>query len=202
MKTKYNPLVKRSLIVVGCLMLFAMTSRGTDPVSHQSFLDQLRTFEKMGDQDREACLDENAQYMLRMKEILLHNLVSTNDGVRFYSAFFLGVYRFPEAASPLASIISVEDNMKWRHLPAWGRYPAMSALMRIGNPSIPAVIGNLEESDDAKVRELSLAVLNYIDNDKDITQLRLQKALKAEKDPQKQTRLQAAIKSLPESRSP
>ena len=145
MKTKYNPLVKRSLIVVGCLMLFAMTSRGTDPVSHQSFLDQLRTFEKMGDQDREACLDENAQYMLRMKEILLHNLVSTNDGVRFYSAFFLGVYRFPEAASPLASIISVEDNMKWRHLPAWGRYPAMSALMRIGNPSIPAVIGQPAE---------------------------------------------------------
>jgi hypothetical protein len=72
----------------------------------------------------------------------------------------------------------------------------MSALMRIGNPSIPAVIGNLEQSDDVKVRELSLAVLNYIDNDKDITQLRLQKALAAQNDGQKMMRLQGALKAL------
>jgi hypothetical protein len=68
--------------------------------------------------------------------------------------------------------------------------------MRIGNPSIPAVIGNLEQSDDVKVRELSLAVLNYIDNDKDITQLRLQKALAAQNDGQKMMRLQGALKAL------
>ena len=74
----------------------------------------------------------------------------------------------------------------------------MHALIKIGNPSIPAVIRNLAESDDAKVRELSLTALYHIDGDKDITQLRLQKALKAEKDLQKQARLQAALKSLSE----
>jgi hypothetical protein len=41
-----------------------------------------------------------------------------------------------------------------------------------------------------------LQALTRIDVDKDISQLRLQKALKAEKNPQKQARLQAAIKSL------
>ena len=74
--------------------------------------------------------------------------------------------------------------------------------MKIGSPAIPPLIQNLEESDDPTVRKLSLFVLCFIDGDKDIVQLRLQKALKAEKDPKKQARIQAAIKSLPESQSP
>jgi hypothetical protein len=72
----------------------------------------------------------------------------------------------------------------------------IDALVAIGNPSISAVIRNLTESDDTKVRELSLQVLTRIDSDKNISQLRLQRALKAEKDSQKQVRLQAALKSL------
>jgi len=75
---------------------------------------------------------------------------------------------------------------------------AVDALIKIGNPSIPAMMRNLAESDDAKARELSLQVLTRIDGDKDISQLRLQKTLKAETDSTKQTRLQAALKSLAE----
>ena len=78
-------------------------------------------------------------------------------------------------------------------------YPAMDALIKIGNPSIPAMIRNLAESDDAKYQELSLQVLYRIDGDKDIVQLRLQKALASEKDSQKQARLQSALKALAET---
>jgi hypothetical protein len=72
----------------------------------------------------------------------------------------------------------------------------IDALIAIGNPSIPAMIRNLADSDDARVRELSLQVLTRIDGDKDISKLRLQRALKTGKDSQKQARLQAALKSL------
>lgn len=61
-----------------------------------------------------------------------------------------------------------------------------------GCPSIPAMLRNLEESDDAQMRKLSLEVIYRIKSDKDIAQLRLQKALHAETDTQKQARLQAA----------
>ena len=60
------------------------------------------------------------------------------------------------------------------------------------------MIKNLEESDDAKVRESSLNVLISIEGDKDVVQLRLQKALDAQSDAKKKDRLKAAIKSIPE----
>jgi hypothetical protein len=75
-------------------------------------------------------------------------------------------------------------------------HPAMEALIMIGNPSIPAMIRHLEESDDIQVRDLSLKVLYRIEGDKDIVQLRLQKALAVQKDSHKQARLQLALKAI------
>ncbi|HEY1661496.1 MAG TPA: HEAT repeat domain-containing protein [Verrucomicrobiae bacterium] len=122
---------------------------------------------------------------------------------RCASAFYLGEMRRSDSANALAETILLSVDMSKINLmglpdvlPAMGKYPAMEALVKIGNPSIPAVIRNLAQSDDPNVRELSLQVLTRIDGDKDISQLRLQKALKAETDSQKQMRLQSALKSL------
>ncbi|MGH7976622.1 MAG: hypothetical protein ACREC8_08160, partial [Limisphaerales bacterium] len=76
---------------------------------------------------------------------------------------------------------------------------AVDALVKIGTASIPAMIRNLEESDDSAVRILSLRVIYRIEGDKDIVQLRLQKALKVEKDSRKQARLASALKALAET---
>jgi hypothetical protein len=116
-----------------------------------------------------------------------------------YAAYFLGVMRASEAANSLAAQISVQPPPFGMMEPGCGADPVPTALVAIGTPSIPAVIQNLAESDDAKVRELSLKVLYRIEGDKDIVQLRLQKALAAEKDSQKQARLQSALKSLAET---
>jgi len=128
---------------------------------------------------------------------------------RSAAAYYLAEMRAPEAANALATNITLHFEL---YLPAhglngveglqmkWGGYVAMQALVKIGNPSISSVIRHLADSDDAKVRELSLQVITRIDGAKDIVQVRLQKALKAEKDLQKQARLQAALKSLLESK--
>jgi hypothetical protein len=115
-----------------------------------------------------------------------------------YAAYYLGVLRASEAVDSLAAQIKIRGYEHGLEEPVGGYEPAVDALVAIGNPSIPAVIRNLAESDDAKVRELSLQVVTRIDGDKDISQLRLQKALKAETDSQKQARLQAASKALAE----
>jgi hypothetical protein len=122
------------------------------------------------------------------------------------SAYYLGEIRNPESASVLGDFILLRLDVTKINLMGLpeilrkiGEYPAMNALIKIGTPSIPAMIRNLAESDDVKVNELSLNVLYRIEGDKDIVQLRLQKALAAEKDSQKQARLQSALKALAES---
>lgn len=126
---------------------------------------------------------------------------------RCASAFYLGEMRRSDSANALAEAIPLTVDMSKINLmglpdvlPAMGKYPAVEALVKIGNPSIPAVIQNLADSDDVKVRDLSMQVLTRIDSDKDISQLRLQKALKAETDSQKKARLQTAINSLSEKK--
>ncbi|MGH7976621.1 MAG: HEAT repeat domain-containing protein [Limisphaerales bacterium] len=120
---------------------------------------------------------------------------------RCAAAYYLGEMRFTGAVEDLASGIALRFDRSRIQLDYLikidiSEYPAMDALIKIGNPSIPAVIRNLAESDDAQVRKLSLQVLYRIDGDKDIVQLRLQKALKVETDSQKQARLQSALKAL------
>jgi hypothetical protein len=139
--------------------------------------------------------------------LLKTNLLSIlNDpkssGLNQYCAiYYLGELKATEAVTSLAVKIKLSLNdlpVIFSHLPGTNMpsYLAMTALIKIGNPSIPAVIRNLAESDDAQVRELSLQVIVKIDNDKDISILRLQKAIKAETDSQKQARLQAALNDL------
>lgn len=111
------------------------------------------------------------------------------------AAYCLGELRASEAVNVLALGIALEINsVSNDHLTLLQGPIVMKALIKIGNPSIPAVMKNLAESDDAKVRALSLQVIERID--KDISALRLQKAIKAETDAQKQARLQVALKAL------
>jgi hypothetical protein len=120
---------------------------------------------------------------------------------RCEAAFSLGQMRLSSGVDVLARSITLELDPSYPvdHIPIIAGYPAMDALIKIGNPAIPAVMRNLIESDDLKVADLSLKVLYRIDGDKDIVQLRLQKALKAETDSKKQQRLRAALKALAET---
>jgi HEAT repeat protein len=118
---------------------------------------------------------------------------------RSMAAYYLGEAHAVEAVNALTDNIGLKVGVEptsFSGLPLVSGFTACSALIKIGNPSIPPMIRNLAESDNAKVRELSLQVIERIDNDKDISALRLQKALKAETDSKKQARLQAALKAL------
>ena len=143
----------------------------------------------------------------RRKQMIAELIGILNDAkshnlAKCCAAYCLGIMHASDAVDGLAAQISISppppSGSDLSGGLSCGYEPAAEALVAIGISSIPAVIRNLAESDDAKVRELSLQVLNRIDGDKDIVQLRLQKALKAEKDLQKQARLQAALKSLSE----
>ncbi len=118
---------------------------------------------------------------------------------RCSAAYYLGIMRDPEAVEILASNVTLEFNpMKVPNFayPILPQYPAMDALIKIGSPASPVLIGKLSESSDKSMREMLMKSLCQIDVDKDITRFRLEKALKAEKDSKRQARLQSALRML------
>jgi hypothetical protein len=128
------------------------------------------------------------------------------NGARVCAANYLGELRMENAINDLTSQIAfrcsqvVINTHGINDIPDFAEFPAQQALIRIGIASIPALIGNLAGSDDAETRKLSLEAIYKIEGDKDIVQIRLQKALKAETDSKKQARLQAALKALDEAK--
>ncbi len=90
------------------------------------------------------------------------------------AAYYLGEMGASDSVNVLASNIILTLDRPIFNLTVLMQPPAVEALIKIGNPSIPALIRNLQESDDPKVRGLSLKVLYRIEGDKDIVQLRLQ----------------------------
>lgn len=116
---------------------------------------------------------------------------------RCAAAYYLGELHFSEATSVLATDIKLQPVLLTTdHLTPLHGLVVVDALVKIGIPSIPSMIRNLEESDDSTVRTLSLRVIYRIEGDKEVVKFRLRKALNAEKDHKAQTRLQAALKSL------
>src|ERR1700744_1119820 len=123
---------------------------------------------------------------------LVNILTDTNSSVlnQGTAAYYLGEYHSVRAVDILARKIKfnmdLEVTARYQGLPIVSGFTARDALIKIGAAYVPFAIRNLEESDDALTKKLSLEVLCGIEGEKDIVQLRLEKALKAENDPQKQ----------------
>jgi hypothetical protein len=155
----------------------------------------LSNFEK-GCQEIEKTRNEMTEAMVG----ILRN-PAYHKAAKYCAASYFAATRRPGSAEAevLAPQIASTSYRMWYHEePAFGLSPASSALVEIGVPAIPFVARNLAESDDLKVRQMSLAVLLRIDGDKDVVEVRLRKTMEAEKDQQKQARLHAALKSLAE----
>jgi hypothetical protein len=146
------------------------------------------------DQVASKLIAERSQFISELLGIL-KNAKSSNYQ-QCAAAFYLGKIRAAQAADALAANIKLSMDHAVDHATILMTDPAIQALVEIGNPSIPAVIRNLAESDDAQVRDLSLKVLYRIEGDKDIVHLRLQKALDAQSNSTKKARVQSAMKAL------
>ena len=197
---KINKVLKIAILMASIQCLIAPQVHAADEQTRfQDFATQIMRLNALSDNETQTLFLLAEKHLGQTRDALLVNLDSNDTAVRSYAAFFLMDYRFPQAADKLALNITLPNTT---HSKLQGRewlqdkYPAMEALVKIGSPCLPAVIRNLAESDDVKTRELSLKVVYRVDGDKDIARLRLQKAVQAEKDPQKQARLQQAVKAL------
>ena len=117
----------------------------------------------------------------RLLSILQEEQIQEQDPARLSDAISrLGYLHAVEATDVLIKLITFKRTYEWEnqsnadinepHLvtPA-GRYPAISALMRIGNPSLPALIKVIENNDQESLESnnaLYTIKLIFIDNPK------------------------------------
>lgn len=85
-----------------------------------------------------------------------------NNGTRGVAAFLLGKFRAVEAVSVLSKALANEPEQ--REISDISRYdaPVWTALVRIGRPAVPAMIENIEASDNRILRKKSLDVLYHV----------------------------------------
>ena len=140
-------------------------------------------------------LDQRQQFISTLLNIFRDSRAT--DDQQCVVACYLGECHAAEAADVLAA--NITKDLATPRMYFGGPIPSIpGALVQIGAPCIPSLLKNMQESDDANVQKLSLMVLYTIEGDKDVVQLRLQKALDVQQDTTKKARLQAALKSLPE----
>jgi len=87
--------------------------------------------------------------------------------MRYEAAFMLGYYHMDQAVRYLSDNISLVDdtsdqrNFNFRPC-LWVHYPAAQALVRLGTISVPGMIDNIHNKDDAFVRKLSTLVIKGV----------------------------------------
>ena len=116
---------------------------------------------------RESSVDSILQDRLGiMKQLILimdpANAQKYSDETRCAAAYLLGEFRAIEAVPVLSRALANEPGRKT----TWdiSRYdvPVWTALVKIGRPAVPAMIENIETSDNRILRIKSLDVLNHV----------------------------------------
>lgn len=160
--------------------------------------DSLEQLQSDNNGTRQAAAKEVSEYRTEAVAKLIR--IVAGDGkeeAKVAAMHLLGEYRAKEAVSVLV------ENFRtaWRiHVGSMVTdaelMPAGDALVQIGEPSIPALISKLATTDDKDTRGTYLYVLKRIERDKQILQLRIQKAIDQDNVESRKANLQKAIDGL------
>jgi hypothetical protein len=76
---------------------------------------------------------------------------AASEEERVKAAFLLGLHRCATAVDDLSQSITFRTEIvNENHLGYWSRYPAADALVKIGQPSIPAMLTNIRKNADER----------------------------------------------------
>lgn len=140
-------------------------------------------------------VDEQRQELL----LILLKYLDTSYSVNIQAAaiYLMGRYRLSEGIEELIQRIDFDagENLLLSALPLWDRYPAMEALINIGQPAVPAAVELLAKDMNDLRRDLAVKVIRYV-GDAGIAGFILTRALATETDPNRKANLQDAINRL------
>ena len=140
-------------------------------------------------------VDEQRQELL----LILLKYLDTSCSVNVQAAaiYLMGRHRLSEGIEELIRRIDFDagENLLLSALPLWDRYPAMEALINIGQPAVPAAVELLAKDMNDLRRDLAVKVIRYVE-DAEIARFILARAQSNEPDQNRKANLQDAIGRL------
>jgi len=188
------------MLLCGVVVVLGGAALGdkSDPGPDGGSVDAILRLPKMEANGRLGLLEELTKARHNRQEGLIRLLESdVPNEIKCDIAYLLGLDRMEQSVEKLSNVITLEKDQSEldKRLPLYGRYPAVQALIRIGNPAVRRMVANIESSDSEKTRELSALVVRQIEG-AEIGKIVLEKAMEKQTDDKKRGRLKAAIEGM------
>lgn len=194
--------MKSNILTMTCLVVFCpgLYVRGEQEVKPVVYGPSEATLKRIAvsrEKERLEILSKLGKDRSDLQGRLLTELGNAKENdKKFAFVYLMGLYRLDGTIWDLAKIIDLESKMVADDaLPLWQQYPVVEALIKIGRPSIRAMLDNIKTAKSKKVTELSVDVIRYVETPA-IAKMILQDAIAKEKDPTKARNLQDSLKYL------
>jgi len=202
MKIKHLPFRSSLALLLLAQRCFCQTASTANPFAQPNTNDAI--FHSLTSSNFDARLNATVKLDTQRTETIQKLIAiadSTNSpDIKVFAVVVLGEYRAVEAVPVLLKNLDwdwsrggivLSGNEDW----AVRLWPVSSALEKIGVPAVPALMDQIEGTDDAKMIGKCVSICEKIEG-ADVAQFRLQKALKTETDAQKRARLETALKAI------
>ena len=156
---------------------------------------KLDTLDQRARMDLCSHVDEQRDELLTV--LIRHLNTTTSASIKTAAIYLIGRHRLPDGVRELIKQIDFDSESQSRGspLPLWGQYPAMEALINIGQPAVPAAVELLAKDMNDLRRDLAVKVIRYVE-DAEIARFILARAQSNEPDQNRKANLQDAIGRL------
>ncbi|MCH8854428.1 MAG: hypothetical protein IID41_17515 [Planctomycetes bacterium] len=159
--------VRQAPIVV--LILLSAAALSSTRIEQEKAMPQIDGLRSANARARDEAVDAILHSRKAFAEELVRlidpdNAAQHRENTRSAAAYLLGELRDPAAVPVLARALREQPDRIVMNPPRRNRYAAAvwTALVKIGRPAVPAMIDNIEGSDDRYLRDQSLYVLNHV----------------------------------------
>ena len=179
----------RVFSVVSAMILAAASARpqtkGGATMGEKEITELMRNLELLNDSARMRLLSDVDRQRKDLLAALLKQMGTTSSSnVQAAVMFLIGRHRLTEGVTELTRRIDFAAPSQGipEPEPLWETYPAMEALISIGQPAIPSMIRLLATENNDNRRNLALKVIRYVEQDVDVARCRLNRAEAEEND--------------------
>jgi hypothetical protein len=156
---------------------------------------KLETLDERSRMDFCSHVDEQRDELLAV--LIRHLNTTTSASIKTAAIYLIGRHRLSNGVRELIKQIDFDSESQSRGspLPLWGQYPAMEALIHIGQPAVSAAIELLAADMNNLRRDLAVKVIRYVEN-AEIARFILAQAQSNETDQNRKANFQDAIDRL------